>query len=355
MRAQTAAFGITPADRILQFASFSFDAAVSETFMALAAGATLYLAPQTTLAAPAELTHLLQDYAISAVTLPPSLLALLDPAGLDDLQCLISAGERLPAAVAARWAPGRRLFNAYGPTEATIGPTLGRVADLPAGAASAPVGRPIANIAIHLRDRYGNPVPVGVPGELCVAGAGLARGYLGRPDLTAERFVPLATPDHECDEFGQPRATRLYRTGDLARYLPDGQLEILGRIDQQVKLRGFRIELGEIEAVLRELPGVADAVALVQAETPGDPAARLVAYLVAGDSTRRRQRLARLPQSRACPSTCSPPPSSYSTPSPSPPTARSTGPPCRMRPCPGPSGAATNEPATPLSSGRAIH
>ncbi len=285
VRAQTAAFGITPADRILQFASFSFDAAVSETFMALAAGATLYLAPQTTLAAPPELTRLLQDYAISAVTLPPSLLALLDPAGLDDLQCLISAGERLPAAVAARWAPGRRLFNAYGPTEATIGPTLGRVADLPAGAASAPVGRPIANIAIHLRDRYGNPVPVGVPGELCVAGAGLARGYLGRPDLTAERFVPLATHAHECDEFGQPRATRLYRTGDLARYLPDGQLEILGRIDQQVKLRGFRIELGEIEAVLRELPGVADAVALVQAETPGDPAARLVAYLVAGDST----------------------------------------------------------------------
>ena len=276
VRAQIAAFGITPADRILQFASFSFDAAVSETFMALASGAALYLAPQPSLADPDELTRLLRRHAISAVTLPPALLAVLDPAGLDALRVLISAGERLSADVAARWADpgaaaGRTLFNAYGPTETTVGPTLGQVAARPTGA-SAPVGRPIPNIAVRLLDRYGQLVPVGVPGELCVAGVGLARGYLGRPDLTAERFRPdpFAAPD-------QP-AARLYRTGDLARYLPDGQLEILGRLDQQVKLRGFRIELGEIEAVLREQPQVRDAVALVREDRPGDP--RLVAYLL---------------------------------------------------------------------------
>ncbi len=294
---QTAAFGLVrqdgaPAHRILQFASFSFDAAVSETFMALATGATLYLAPQPTLADLAALKRLLQQHAISAVTLPPSLLALLDPAGLDSLQCLISAGERLPAAVAARWAGapaggnGRRLFNAYGPTEATIGPTLGRITlPLPPGAGSAPVGRPIANTAIYIRDRYGNPAPLGVPGELCIAGVGLARGYLGRPDLTAERFVPHSTPTTQ--DFQDSPATRLYRTGDLARLLPDGAggavIEILGRIDQQVKLRGFRIELGEIEAVLRTQPGVRDAVALVRQDAPaaGLPDARLLAYVVA--------------------------------------------------------------------------
>ncbi len=260
--------------------------------MALATGATLYLAPQPTLADLAALKRLLQQHAISAVTLPPSLLALLDPAGLDSLQCLISAGERLPAAVAARWAGalaggnGRRLFNAYGPTEATIGPTLGRITlPLPPGAGSAPVGRPIANTAIYIRDRYGNPAPLGVPGELCIAGVGLARGYLGRPDLTAERFVPHSTPTAQ--DFRDSPATRLYRTGDLARLLPDGAggavIEILGRIDQQVKLRGFRIELGEIEAVLRTQPGVRDAVALVRQDAPaaGLPDARLLAYVVA--------------------------------------------------------------------------
>ena len=137
-------------------------------------------------------------HAISAVTLPPSLLALLDPAGLDALR-VPHLRRRAPAAPPSPpggrsgAAAGRRLFNAYGPTEATIGPTLGqRRRTCPPGAASAPVGRPIANIAIHLLDRYGQPVPVGVPGELCVAGVGLARGYLGRPDLTAERFTPLA-------------------------------------------------------------------------------------------------------------------------------------------------------------------
>jgi amino acid adenylation domain-containing protein len=296
---QTAAFGISAADRILQFASFSFDAAVSETFMALAIGATLVLAPQESLADPAALTRLLRDQRITAITLPPSLLAVLDPAELDHLRVLISAGERLPAAVAQQWAEGRMLFNAYGPTEATIGPTLGQVTALPAGATSAPVGRPIPNIAIHLLDRYGQPAPVGVPAELCVAGVGLARGYLGRPNLTAERFVPESGNRTQMTQIGkghtdlsrsasaQPVSalnSRLYRTGDLARYLPDGQIEILGRIDQQVKLRGFRIELGEIEATLRELPDVRDAVVVVREDAPGDQ--RLVAYLIAAGDAR---------------------------------------------------------------------
>jgi amino acid adenylation domain-containing protein len=290
---QTAAFGITATDRILQFASFSFDAAVSETFMALATGATLVLAPQQTLSDPAALQQLLQEQRISAITLPPSLLAVLEPDGLDGLRVLISAGERLSADVAQKWAAGRQLFNAYGPTEATIGPTLGRVAELPPGAApglgaSAPVGRPIPNLQVHLLDRYGQPVPAGVPGELCVAGAGLARGYLGRPDLTAERFLPAT----------DAVAARLYRTGDLARYLPGGEIDILGRSDQQVKLRGFRIELGEIEAVLREQPQVRDAVAVVREDQPGDR--RLVAYLLPAGAARdfdwRTALRARLPE-----------------------------------------------------------
>src|SRR6185369_6758119 len=170
--------------------------------------------------------------------------------------------------------------NAYGVTEATVTSTL---YDLAAGATEAteviarrpgtvPVGRPIAGVRVLLADGYGNPVPEGMAGELCLGGAGLARGYRGRPDLTAERFVPSA--------LGTPGA-RLYRTGDLARRLPGGDLEILGRLDQQVKVRGFRIEPGEIEAALCALPGVEEAAVVVREDIPGDR--RLVAYVVPVD------------------------------------------------------------------------
>src|SRR6185295_5327110 len=157
----------------------------------------------------------------------------------------------------------------YGPTETTIYTVAAGLRGSYRG--EPPIGRPVANARVHVLDPHGGPVPAGVPGELCVAGPGLARGYLKRPALTAERFVP--------NPFGEPGA-RLYRSGDLARRLPQGDLEFLGRVDHQVKIRGFRIELGEIEAALAALAGVREAAVVVREDRPGDR--WLVAYL-AGD------------------------------------------------------------------------
>ncbi len=314
--AQTRAFRVTPECRVLQFASFSFDASVSETFMALLTGATLVLAPQAVLSSPDDLAALLRARQITTVTLPPSLLKALSPDDLTALHTIISAGERCTPEAIARWLPGRRVFNAYGPTEATIGPTLGLVTGLDEDAVNVPIGRPIANTAIYLLDRAGQPVPVGVAGELYIGGAGVGRGYLGRPDLTAERFVPdpfgpvaeerlQVTSDElhvagsrlqveaDASTDGQPAnlqpATlqpgrsfaspgRLYRTGDLARWLPDGRIEYLRRIDDQVKVRGFRIELGEIEATLARHPNLSGVAVIVREDEPGQR--RLVAYVV---------------------------------------------------------------------------
>ncbi len=292
--AQTRAFRVTPECRVLQFASFSFDASVSETFMALLTGATLVLAPQTVLSSPDDLAALLRDREITTVTLPPSLLKVLSPEGLPALHTIISAGERCTPEAIARWIPGRRVFNAYGPTEATIGPTLGLVAALDEDAVNVPIGRPIANTQIYLLDRAGQPVPVGVAGELYVGGAGVGRGYLNRPDLTAEKFVPdpfagetRRQGDKEMGGSALPispsphlpiSGSRLYRTGDLARWLPDGRIEYLRRIDDQVKVRGFRIELGEIEATLARHPNLSGVAVMVREDEPGQR--RLVAYVV---------------------------------------------------------------------------
>ena len=186
------------------------------------------------------------------------------PPGLA-LRALLTGGDRLHRGPDR--APPFRLVNHYGPTESTVVSTAGDVA---AGAAAPSIGRPIANLRAHLLDRRGEPVPVGVPGELYVGGVGLARGYLGRPALTAERFVP--------DPFAAPDApgARLYRTGDLVRRRTDGALDFLGRTDFQVKIRGFRIELGEIEAALEAHPGVERAVVLAAAD-----AEHLTAFVVA--------------------------------------------------------------------------
>ncbi|NOZ57522.1 MAG: amino acid adenylation domain-containing protein, partial [Calditrichaeota bacterium] len=270
VQAQTKAFGVTPESRVLQFASFSFDASVSETFMALLRGATLVLAPQEKLMDVQQLHALLRDQKITVVTLPPSVSRLLPTEGLEHLQTLISAGEACTPDIVEKWAPGRRLFNAYGPTEATVGPTLGLVESLPSWAASAPIGRPISNVQIYILDRNLRPVPTGVPGEICVGGVGLARGYRNRPDLTAEKFVP--------NPFAANPGERLYRTGDLGRFLPDGRIEFLGRVDDQVKVRGYRIELGEIEGVLSQHESVGQCAVIVREDRPGDR--RLVAYVV---------------------------------------------------------------------------
>ncbi len=243
--------------RVLQFASFSFDASVEEIFTALVSGAALCLARQETLASGPELIRLLQEQEITTVTLTPSVLSVLPEADLPELKTIISAGEACTAEIAERWSRGRYFINAYGPTESTVCASFYPVEKVPESG-SVPIGRPIDNTQLYILDERLNPVPPGVSGELYVGGVGLARGYLSRPDLTADRFIP--------HPFSDEPGARLYRTGDLARYLPDGTIEFLGRIDQQVKIRGFRIELGEIEALLKRHPAVEEAAVLADRE-----------------------------------------------------------------------------------------
>ena len=211
---------------------------------------------------------MLKEQAITHVTLPPSALAALPTGGLPALDTLIVAGEACPAALAAQWGRGRRFINAYGPTETTVCASL---FECQADGSPTLIGRPIANSRIYILNGHHQPLPPGVPGELCVAGVGLARGYWNRQDLNAEKFIEL-------ELFG--RVERVYKTGDLARWRTDGNLEFMGRIDQQVKLRGFRIELGEIEAVLAAHEAVREAVAVLY---QGDGNPRLVAYVVLSD------------------------------------------------------------------------
>ncbi|RKH75115.1 amino acid adenylation domain-containing protein, partial [Corallococcus sp. AB032C] len=262
------AYGIGPSDRVLQFANLSFDLSVEEIFTTLCAGATLVLAPMEKLMPGAPLQQLLREEALTVISLTPAALAATPADGLPSLRTVISGGEALPAEVVARWASGRRLINTYGPTEATVVATL---TDCVADGRVPAIGKPLANVHAYVLDARGEPVPVGVRGELYLGGVGVARGYAGRPALTAERFVP--------DAFSGDAGARLYRTGDVVRWREDGTLEFVGRGDAQVKVRGFRIELGEVEAVLRAAPTVKDAVVLVREDVPGDR--RLVAYVVA--------------------------------------------------------------------------
>jgi amino acid adenylation domain-containing protein/thioester reductase-like protein len=271
---QIKVFDITPASRVLQFASFSFDASVSEIFTTLVAGATLCLARRDTLLSPPDLLGLLRDQAITTVTLPPSLLAVLPSEELPRLRTVVSAGESCSWEIAQRWAKGRRFLNAYGPTEATVGPTCYVMQEQPAESATVPIGRPLPNYQLYILDRFMQPVPVGAPGELYIGGVSLAWGYLNQPELTAERFIEFALDQSKI----QNPKSKIYKTGDLARYLPDGNIEFLGRVDHQVKLRGYRIELGEIEATLRQHPSVQDAVVVAREDIPGDP--RLVGYVI---------------------------------------------------------------------------
>jgi amino acid adenylation domain-containing protein len=247
-----------PGDRILQFAALGFDASVFEMAMALASGASLCLAAREQLMPGAALLATLEREEISIVLLPPSALAALPEAELPKLRIIAAGGEACPAEVVRRWAPGRAFFNLYGPTEATVFVSAARCE--PAGDAPS-IGRPIGNTRIYLLDRQLQPVPLGVPGELCIAGIGLARHYLGRLEMTEARFVS--------DPFDPMPGGRLYRTGDLARHLPDGSIEFLGRIDDQVKLRGYRIEPSEIEAALAQHPAVREAVVLAREAEPG--------------------------------------------------------------------------------------
>ncbi|MDA9420845.1 non-ribosomal peptide synthetase, partial [Bradyrhizobium sp. CCBAU 53380] len=265
LSAQVGLFGASSNSRVVQFASIAFDASAWELLMAFGSGASLHLPAEEIRQASNKLLDYLQSEAITHATLPPALLQTSeDLEGLTP-QVLILAGE-LPKPELIR---GRTpaIFNAYGPTEATVCGTIWtRPADF--NGSVVPIGRPIANTRVYLLDGDRAPVPFGAVGELYIGGAGVARGYLNRPELTAERFI--ASPFVEGD--------RLYRTGDLARYLPDGNLEFLGRNDDQVKIRGYRIEPGEIVARLCEHAWVREAVVVARQSGAGDK--HLVAYVV---------------------------------------------------------------------------
>jgi amino acid adenylation domain-containing protein/FkbH-like protein/non-ribosomal peptide synthase protein (TIGR01720 family)/FkbM family methyltransferase len=257
---------VQPHSRFLQLASFSFDISIGEIAQTLAAGACLYLAKSETLLPSQVLVDFLTEHQISHLIIPPSVLSVLPPATLPDLQTIVVGGEACPAELVAQWAQRRRFVNGYGPTESTIGATIALCK--PDGK-KPPIGQPLPNIRIYILDAHDRPLPTGISGELCIAGVGLARGYLHRPDLTAAKFI-------EIELFG--KTERIYRTGDLAKWNYDGNLEYLGRIDDQVKLRGFRIELGEIETVLSQHPQIQSAVVIAREDTPGNK--RLVAYIV---------------------------------------------------------------------------
>jgi amino acid adenylation domain-containing protein len=263
-------YRLAPGDVAPLVAGPGFDASVWETWPALAAGATLAIPAPDTVALAERLAAWLASRRVTVGFLPTPLAeAVLDHAQAlagAPLRALLTGGDRLRRRSPA--GAGFEVVNHYGPTESTVVTTRSVVAST--GSSAPPIGRPIANLAVRLLDRELRPVPPGVAGELHVSGVGLARGYLARPALSAERFVP--------DPFATVEGGRLYRTGDLARWLPDGEVEFLGRIDHQVKVRGFRIELGEIEALLAERPEVASAV--VMARQAGAAGARLVAYVV---------------------------------------------------------------------------
>jgi len=268
-------FPLTETDRVVQKTAYSFDVSVAELFAPLLAGARLIVAQPGKHQDSSYLINLMAQEKVTVLHAVPSLLrVLVEEKEIERCTCLnhvFCGGEVLAADLQKRFFDRftANLQNLCGPTETCVESTFWTCRrDL--DQRTVPIGRPIANTQIYLLDRHKQPVPVGVTGELYIGGAGLARGYLNRPEMTAEKFLP--------DPFTTEPGARLYRTGDLGRYLPNGNIEFLGRIDHQVKIRGFRIELGEIEAVLAEHPTVRESVVIAREDSAGDK--RIVAYFI---------------------------------------------------------------------------
>src|SRR5208283_1355583 len=248
--------------------SYAFDFSVWEIWAALLSGARLVIVPESVATSPDDFHALLVSERVNVLTQTPSAVAALSPQGLESVALLLG-GEACPGEVVDRWAPGRVMINAYGPTEITVYASMS--APLTAGAGAAPIGAPVSTAALFVLDEWLRSVPAGVVGELYVAGSGVACGYVGRSGLTAARFV--ACPFGGSGGPGE----RMYRTGDLVCWRVDGQLQYLGRADDQVKIRGYRIELGEVQAALVGLGGVEQAVVIAREDHPGTK--RLVGYI----------------------------------------------------------------------------
>jgi len=261
-------FKISSSDRILQFSSASFDASVWEIVMALLNGASLYLTTQDVISDGHSLSKFIEHNQISVATLPPSVLAVIPENSMPNLKTLISAGESISSELVNKWSKDRTYFNAYGPTETTVCSSMLNPQKVYEKGPS--IGKPINNFEMYILDHGLQPVGVGIPGELVIGGIGLARGYINNPELSAEMFIP--------NMFSRVNGSRLYRTGDLAKFLPNGEIEFIGRIDSQVKLRGFRIELGEIENVLKQVDGIIDAAVDIKSLSQNNE--RIVGYVV---------------------------------------------------------------------------
>lgn len=259
-------FPIQENSRILQLASFSFDSAVSEMFRALLSGSTLILCSKEELVPGAILADTLKKQKISIVTIPPAALNIMPLDSYPDLQVLVTAGEACPLDLMQRWSKHYRFLNAYGPTETSICATMAVFSPIDKVVS---IGRPLENVNVYILDKFLQLVPESMVGELYIGGAGVARGYLHRDDLTQERFIK--------NPFTVDPDDKLYRTGDLVRQLNDGRLEFIGRNDNQVKIRGFRIELGEVQAKLQLHPSIKQSVVLIKND---DNDIKLIAYLV---------------------------------------------------------------------------